>query len=75
MKTCIRRYCNEGHDILCAENMRTALSERPVKGTSACVCIVDEEKETLQVKKIDGFGKLHNIQFEEKGSMFGKLTE
>ncbi|CAB4028800.1 Retrovirus-related Pol poly, partial [Paramuricea clavata] len=67
MKTCIRRYCNEGHDILCAESMRTALSERPVKGTSACVCEVDEEKETLQVKKIDGFGKLHNIQFEEKG--------
>ena len=47
--------------------MRTALSERPVKGTSACVCEVDEEKETLQVKKIDGFGKLYNIQFEEKG--------
>jgi hypothetical protein len=67
MKTCIRRYCNEGHDILCAENMRTALSQRPVKGTSACVCVVNEEKETLQVKKIDGFGKLHNIQFEEKG--------
>jgi hypothetical protein len=47
--------------------MRTALSERPVKGTSVCVCEVDEEKETLQVKKIDGFGKLHNIQFGETG--------
>ncbi len=39
MKTCIRRYCNEGHDILCAENMRTAISERPVKGTTACACL------------------------------------
>ena len=36
MKTCIRRFCNEGHDILSAGDMRRALSERPVKGTSAC---------------------------------------
>lgn len=67
MKTSIRRYCNEGHNVQCAEDMTTALSERPVRGTSACVCAVDEEKETLQVKKIDGFSKLHNIQFEENG--------
>lgn len=67
MKTCIRRYCNEGHDILTAADMRRALSERPVKGTSACVCVVDETKKTLDVNKIEGFSKLHNIQFEEKG--------
>ena len=66
MKTYIRRYCNEGHDILTAADMRRALSERPVKGTSACVCVVDETK-TLEVSKIEGFSKLHNIQFEEKG--------
>ena len=67
METLFRRYCNEGHDVLCAEHMRTALSERPVRGMSACVCAVHEEKETLQVKKIDGFSKLHNIQFEGNG--------
>ena len=67
MKTCIRRFCNEGHDILLAGDMRRALSERPVKGTSACVCEVDEAKITLEVNKIDGFSKLHNVQFEEKG--------
>lgn len=67
MKTCIRRYCNEGHDILTAADMRRALSERPVKGTSACVCAVDEAKKTLEVNKIDGFSKLHNFKFEEKG--------
>lgn len=66
MKTCIRRFCNEGHDILTAGDMRKALSERPVKGTSACVCEVDESKRTLEVNKIDGFSKLHNIQFGEK---------
>lgn len=66
MKTCIRRFCNEGHDILTAGDMRKALSERPVKGTSACVCEVDESKRTLEVNKVDGFSKLHNIQFGEK---------
>ena len=67
MKTCIRRYCNEGHDILTAADMRRSLSERPVKGTSASVCVVDETKKTLEVNKIEGFRKLYNIQFEEKG--------
>ena len=67
MKTCIRRFCNEGHDILSKGDMRRVLSERPVKGTSACVCEVDEAKITLEVNKIDGFSKLHNVQFEEKG--------
>ena len=46
MKTSIRWYFNEGHDILCAEDMRTALSERPVRGMSTCVCAVHEEKKT-----------------------------
>ena len=67
MKTCIVRYCNERHDILAAADMRRALSERPVKGTSASVCVADETKKTLEVNKIEGFRKLHNIQFEEKG--------
>ena len=42
-------------------------TERPVKSTSGCVCEVDEAKITLEVNKIDGFSKLHNFQFEEKG--------
>ena len=67
MKTCIRRFCNEGHDILSKGDMRRVLSERPVKGTSACVCEVDEAKISLEVNKIDGFSKLHSVQFEEKG--------
>ena len=65
MKTCIRRYYNEGHDILTAADMRRALSERPVKGTSACVCSVDEAKKKLKVNKIDSFRK--HFQFEQKG--------
>ncbi|KAK3745379.1 hypothetical protein QZH41_001409 [Actinostola sp. cb2023] len=42
MKSSIRCYCNEGHDINCAKDMRTALFERPVKGVTACVCTLDE---------------------------------
>ena len=67
MKSSIRRYCNEGHDVLCATDMRTALSERPVRGTTACVCSVNEKKKTLEVNKIDGFSKFHNFKFELEG--------
>ena len=67
MKSTIRRYCNEGHDILSVSDMYTALSERPVKGMSACVCSVKEENVSLQVKKIDGYSKYHNFAYEEKG--------
>ena len=47
MKTYIRRFYNEGHDILSVGDMRRALSERPMKGTSAYVCEVDEATITL----------------------------
>ena len=48
--------------------MRRALSERPVKGTSVCVSVVDETKKNLDVNNIEGFSKLPNIHFEEKGT-------
>ena len=67
MKSAIRRYCNEGHDVLSAKDMRTALSERPVRGTTACVCSVNESQETLEVKKIENFSRYHNFKFESNG--------
>ena len=67
MKSSIRRYCNEGHDVLSAKDTRTALSERPVRGTTACVYSIDETKQELEVNKIDGFSKYHNFKFEEDG--------
>jgi len=75
MKTTIRRYCNEGHDVLSARDMYAALSERPVKGTSACVCSIKQEHENLQVNKIDGFSKYHNFMYEEKGVRVWKAFE
>ena len=67
MKTTIRRYYHEGHDLLSARNAYAALSERPVKGTSACVCPIRQEHANLQVNKIDSFSKYHNFMYEEKG--------
>ena len=67
MKSAIRRYCCEGNDVLSAKDMRTALSERPVRGTIACVCLVNETQKTLEVNKMDGFSKYHNFIFELNG--------
>ena len=43
------------------------LSKRPVQGTTACVCLVNETRKTLEVNKIDGFSKYHNFKFELNG--------
>ena len=67
MKSAIRRYCCEGNDVLSAKDMRTALSESPVRGTIACVCLVNETQKTLKVNKMDGFSKYHNFIFELNG--------
>ena len=47
MKSSIRRYCNEGHDVVSAKDLRVALSERPVQGTTASVCAMNETQKTL----------------------------
>ena len=67
MKSSIGRYCNRGHDIVCAKDVRVALSERPVQGTTASVCSVNETQKTLEVHKIDGFSKYDNSKFEVEG--------
>ena len=67
MKASIRRHCNEGHDILSANDMRIALSERYVKGTTAFVCLTDVSKKTLDVQSIEGFSSYHNFAYETGG--------
>ena len=37
LKASIRRYCNEGNDVVSAKNMHTVLKERPVRGMTASV--------------------------------------
>jgi len=75
MKASKRGYCNEGHDILSADDMRSALSERYVKGTSACVCLTDVSKKTLDVQRVDGFSSYHNVAHETSGGAFGSHME
>ena len=67
LKATIRTFCNEGHYILTANDMHTALKETQVKGTTATVCSVDESNKTVQFKTLEGFSKFHNFTFENKG--------
>ena len=67
MKLTIRRYCNEGHDILSAKDMRKALLEHPVSGVTASVNKVDVSKLSAEVKPTKGFNSFHNFEIEEQG--------
>jgi len=67
MKGATRRYCNDGHDILSAIDMHTALKERPVKAWTAAVCRVDESKKDLEINKLQQFSAMHDFQYEHRG--------
>ena len=67
MKAAVRTFCNEGHDILTANDMHIALTTRQVKGTTAAVCSVDESNKNAEVSKLEGFTKFHNFSFEFEG--------
>ena len=67
MKAAIRKYCAERHDIMNVGAMQEALKERPVKGTTAAVAILDESSKILEVQKIQQLSELHNFRYEESG--------
>ena len=67
VKAAVRRYCNEGHDIVTAQDMQIALKERPVRGTTVAVFSVTEESRTLKIKKISNYSSLHNFEFTPDG--------
>ena len=68
MKSCTHRCCNEGHDVLSAHDMCTAMMQRPVCGTTACVSSFDDKsKQTLEVNKIERFSSFHSFKFEKEG--------
>ena len=67
MNVAIRKYCAEGHDIINVGAMHEALKERPVKGTTAAVAILDESSKILEVQKIKQFSELYNFRYEESG--------
>ena len=67
MKATIRGYCNEGHDIVTEQDMKIALKERLVRGTTAAVFSLTEESRTLKIKKIPNYSSLHNFEFTPDG--------
>ena len=67
MKASIKRFCNEGNDITSASDIRKALKERPVKGTTASVNIVNVATKESELKKLGGFSSFHSFSFEDNG--------
>ena len=67
MKGAIRRYCNEGHNILTAADMHEALKVRQVKGSSGAVCEIDSNRKEVKSKRINNFSFFHNFACEKDG--------
>ena len=67
LKSCIRRYCDEGNDVLSAKDMQAALTKRPVKGTTSSVNRLNGEVKHLEVKKLQNFSSFHNFCYTEDG--------
>jgi len=73
MKGSIRKYCNEGHNILTASDMHDALKERQVKGSTAAVCeITRTSTQEIKVNRIGNFSAFHNFSHEESGLCVSK---
>ena len=65
LKGAIRRFCNEGHDVLTASDMHTVLKERPVQGCTAAVCLVNETKKYLDIKKLQQLSAMHDFSYQQ----------
>ena len=67
MKSAMNKYCNEGNNILSSKDMFKALKQKHVKGTTAAAAKINGSQNTLEIKNIDKFSKLHNFAFEDDG--------
>ena len=75
LKGAIRRYCNEGHDVLTTSDMHTALKERPVQGCTAAVCHVNETKKDLDIRKLQQFSAMHDFSYQQDGLRLWKAFQ
>lgn len=73
MKASIRKYCKEGNDITTAAEMRNALKQRPVKGTTVSVNNVNVHANELIVNKVDGSALFIISRMKKKECGYGKL--
>lgn len=67
LKSSIRRFCDEGNDVLTAKDMHTALSHHPVKGATASTNIICESVEQIKMNKIKNFSSFHNFEYVDNG--------
>ena len=68
MKTHIRRWVNEGHDVTTAEEKKVALeSHGGVRGCRFAVVEINKTKMNAEVCKIPGISFLNNFHFYEDG--------
>ena len=65
MKQAERRYCEEGHDIQSAADMREAVLERPVQGVTASVCEVNGKQKSIDATKTPNFSAYHKADPEQ----------
>ena len=68
MKAALRTYTRTTKDTIyllrttCAPHSKKGQSEGPLQR-----CVISESDKTAEVNKIDGFSKLHNFCYEDKG--------
>ncbi|KAK3719184.1 hypothetical protein QZH41_007786 [Actinostola sp. cb2023] len=68
MKAHIKRWVNEKHDVITAEDMKLALeSHGGVRGCRIAVVEVCSNRDIIKDNKIPGISLLNNFSFEETG--------
>ncbi|XP_068756088.1 uncharacterized protein [Montipora capricornis] len=75
LKGAIRRYCNEGHDVISAADIHRALKARQFKGCTAAVCELDRTGLEIKVNRIPNFSTFHNFSYEEDGLRMWKAYD
>ncbi len=64
LKSSVRKYCNEGQDVLNAY-VRCMPRSRSIQSKEhASVSEVDESKKNIELNKIHNFGSYHNFEFD-----------
>jgi len=75
-KAHIKRWVNERHDVVTAEDMKAALeSHGGIKGCRAAVVEVNTTRERDKDSKIPGISVLNNFQYEECGIRVWKVFD
>ena len=72
MQGAIRRYCNEGHNIMTASDMHEAIKAKQVKGSTAAVCELSPATQEVKVNRITNFSSFDNFSYEEEGLRISK---